>query len=151
MKRILFPILLTLLFTCIVSCETDTIDGDGKIEGFWHMESIESLATDSTVDSVQDMSRKYVFWSFQHNLLELSDKGGEYQQLYCRFKAEDGQLTISEIYIPTYGKDSLATEASLPIIKPYGISKLNSTFSYDIDGGKMTLTGEGVRLRFKRF
>lgn len=149
MKRIILLPICLLLMACFVSCETDTIDGDGKIEGFWHLESIETLATDSTTDSITDMSKRYFFWSFQRNLLELSDKTEETRILLCRFNVGGGRLTITEVFLPSYGSDVPTTDVSL--LKPYGIDKLNATFTYSIDGDNMTLTDERVRLRLKRF
>ena len=92
MKRnILLSIIFILTVVSFASCsfETDTIDGDGKIEGFWHMERIDTLVSDSagvsTVVATKDLSRELLFWSFQHKLLELSDKNLVYTNvLYNR-------------------------------------------------------------------
>lgn len=154
MKRNIFlSILFILAVFGLASCETDTIDGDGDVEGFWHLERIEALAADSTgtMSTIEnkDLTNELIFWSFQHKLLELSDKNGLHQNILCRFTADNGHLTIGETYFPSYGQDSLVNDVNLLI--PYGITKVNQTFTYNVKGGKMTLTGDNVRLHLKRF
>lgn len=156
MKRNIF-FFIVLFFTVIsfVSCsfETDTIDGDGKLEGFWHLERIDTLVTDSagvsTVAATKDLSKDLLFWSFQHKLLELSDKNLVYTNVLCRFTIEGGQLKIGDTFTSGYGVDSPNTNPAL--LQPYGMSKMNETFTYRVDGGKMTLTDNNIRIHLKRF
>ena len=135
------------------SCETDTIYADGHVEGFWHLERIETLAADSagTVRTVAeaDVSDKLVFWSFQHRLLELDDKADATDRILCRFTADNGTLTIGDTYVPTYGADSIVSDAS--ILARYGMTHLHQTFKYSVKNGKMTLTGDDVRLHLRQF
>lgn len=139
----------TMLASC--SLETDTVSGDGKIEGFWHLERVETLAADSSAETiVTDYSHLRLFWSFQHNLLELSDKDGNYKWINCRFAISGGQLTINETYIESDNRyDDPTTDLSL--LAPYGITRLNPTFSYTISGSHLTLTDGNTRLYLKRF
>ena len=156
MKRnILLSIIFILTVVSFASCsfETDTIDGDGKIEGFWHMERIDTLVSDSagvtTVVATKDLSRELLFWSFQHKLLELSDKNLVYTNVLCRFTTEGGQLKIGDTFTSGYGTDSPNSDPAL--LLPYGMSKMNETFSYNVDGSKMTLTDKNIRIHLKRF
>ena len=101
------------------------------------------------VSSVSDLSNQLIFWSFQQKLLELSDKSDEISTVLCRFTANDGNLTIGNVYIPSYDTDSLSTDVSL--LAPFGMDQLNKTYSYTIHGSKLTLTGSDRRLYLKRF
>lgn len=130
MKRFFFlSIFFSVVALCLSSCETDAIDGDGHVEGFWHLERIETLAADSagTVRTVAeaDVSDKLVFWSFQHRLLELDDKADATDRILCRFTADNGTLTIGDTYVPTYGADSIVSDAS--ILARYGMTHLHQT------------------------
>lgn len=156
MRRNIFLFLFSILsisFLAACSFNTDKVSGDGDLEGFWHLERIEYLSTDAagatTVSSVSDLSNQLIFWSFQQKLLELSDKSDEISTVLCRFIANDGNLTIGNVYIPSYDTDSLSTDVSL--LAPFGMDQLNKTYSYTIHGSKLTLTGNDRRLYLKRF
>lgn len=153
MKRSFYIIVLFLAAAFAVSScslESDTVSGDGNMEGMWHLESIEYLATESTgKDSVADFSGERVFWSFQHKLLQLKDYDGGRQQMLCRFDIADGKLTLHDFYINTRDHDNVTTDISK--LEPYGITSLTQTFSYNIDGSHLTLRDETKTLRFKRF
>lgn len=156
MRRNIFFFLFSILsisFLAACSFNTDKVSGDGDLEGFWHLERIEYLSTDAagatTVSSVSDLSNQLIFWSFQQKLLELSDKSDEINTVLCRFTANDGNLTIGNVYIPSYDTDSLSTDVSL--LAPFGMDQLNKTYSYTIHGSKLTLTGSDRRLYLKRF
>lgn len=139
--------------TTLASCslETDTVSGDGNIEGFWHLERIETLATDSTSEStVTDCSKMRLFWAIQHKLLQLTDKDGNYKVLNCRFTVSGGQLTITEVYEASTERVDTPTD-NVSLLAPYGITRLNPTFSYTISGSHLTLTDGNTRLYLKRF
>ena len=95
------------------------------------------------------MSDKLVFWSFQHRLLELDDKADATDRILCLFTADNGTLTIGDTYVPTYGADSIVSDAS--ILARYGMTHLHQTFKYSVKNGKMTLTGDDVRLHLRQF
>lgn len=156
MRRNIFLFLFSILsisFLAACSFNTDNVSGDGNLEGFWHLERIEYLSTDAagatTVSSVSDFSNQLIFWSFQQKLLELSNKSDETSTVLCRFTANDGNLTIGNVYIPSYDTDSLSTDVSL--LAPFGMDQQNETYSYTIHGSKLTLTGSDRRLYLKRF
>lgn len=46
------------------SCELESSD-NGKFDGFWHLESIDSLENGKTVD----MSKLHVFWGIEYKLI----------------------------------------------------------------------------------
>ena len=64
-KTIMF-LVAVFMSSCLMSCDLETSD-NGKLDGFWHLERIDTLATGRALD----MSGEKVFWSFQVNLLQL--------------------------------------------------------------------------------
>lgn len=153
MKRSFYILILLMaaaftLSSC--SLETDTVSGDGNMEGMWHLESIEYLATDENgSDVIDDFSGERVFWSFQHDLLKLKDYDGGRKEMFCRFDIADGKLTLHDFYINSRDHDNITTDMS--ILEPYGITSLTQTFSYNIDGSHLTLKDGTKTMRFKRF
>lgn len=137
---------------CISACslEADNVDGDGDFEGFWHLESIETLSTDSASTSpVQDLSHQRLFWAFQHKLLQLKDYDEPNRTYLCRFDISNGHFTVTNAYYSSNGDDHAVENDS--VLVPYGIPGLNKQFDYSIDGGNMTLTCGNTRLRLKKF
>lgn len=153
MKRHIFLFaLLGLVVAGFAACtlEADKVSGDGKLEGFWHLESITTEAADSTSQPVvESLKEKRLFWAFQHKLLQMSDRDRVYKDYYCRFSVSSGQLTLTEAYANTYGKDSLL--ADWAPLAPYGVSEKMPVFRYKIKGGKMDLTIGTKRLHFVKF
>lgn len=66
-KTIMF-LVAVFMSSCLMSCDLETSD-NGKLDGFWHLERIDTLATGRALD----MSGEKVFWSFQVNLLQLQE------------------------------------------------------------------------------
>lgn len=153
MKRsfyIFISIFVALLAVSSCSFETDTVDGDSNMEGMWHLESIEHMSVaDSTADSVQNFSNQRIFWSFQHDLLQLKDYDGGRTTLLCRFHIADGKVDLYNFYINQRSHDSILVNLA-PVI-PYGFSSLTPTFNYRLKGGRLTLSTDSTRMNFKRF
>lgn len=144
-----------ILAICFSSCsfETDKVDGDNDFEGFWHLESIETVSTDSTSESItKDYSKQRIFWAFQMKLLELQDFDNDrIPSVFCRFNIVNGKITITEAY-----RFSDAEQQDVPldndsVLIHYGIPALNTTYDYSIDGSKMILSAGNTRLRLTKF
>lgn len=150
-KIFLFP-LVVFAVICLAACdlEADKVPGDNDFEGFWHLERMEMLATDSTSEPVvQDLSNQRIFWSFQHKLLQLRDYDNGYSQYLCRFQIAGGKITITEAYYWKDANDHPITDGTL--LKYYGIADLNTSFDYHISGSHMTLSNDSIKLNFKKF
>lgn len=147
---IFIALILTTLSITSCSFETDTIDGDGNMEGMWHLERISWAAADSTgYDSIADYSKQRIFWSFQHELLQLRDFDSGHLPLLCRFDISDGKLSLHEFYLNVRSHDNPIT--NLSELTPYGIESLTPTFDYSISGSKLTLKSGNTTLNFVRF
>ncbi len=150
--NILYLSLLAAVVLVLSACsiDTDTVAGDGDMEGFWHLETIQTLPTDSTQSTViRDLRDQRFFWSFQHKLLELRDYDSGNKTMLCRFAIAGGQLTITEAYIESLGNDQQTTDTTL--LAPYGITRLNQPYDYRINGSRMTIDVDTTRLYLKRF
>ena len=74
MKYVCFLLMLMLGSALLNSCEVDSSD-NGDLDGFWHLESVDTLATGGRCD----YSNQRVFWGVQHKLLTVNNyKGGSF-------------------------------------------------------------------------
>ena len=97
MKQQIIKSLLAVLATplLLVSCNVETSD-NGPLDGFWHLERIDTLATGGTTD----YSSGYVFWGVQKDLIYIKDSSnssvGAY---YLRFNQTHDSLHVTKIYL----------------------------------------------------
>ena len=70
MKQLTIKSLLATLATTLLlaSCNVETSD-NGPLDGFWHLERVDTLATGGTTD----YSSGYVFWGVQKDLIYIKD------------------------------------------------------------------------------
>ncbi len=147
-KPILF-ITAVFMALCLGSCDLETSD-NGKLDGFWHLERIDTLATGGSLDT----SGKKVFWSFQVRLLWL--QGGS-SSFYCRFNQNGDSLTISSPYTNEGHEETLGDGGNKPVTDPavlrdYGIDSLETHYKKEaLDGSRMTLRSRRLRLMFRKF
>ena len=75
-----FVLLMLVLGSVLLnSCEIESSD-NGSLDGFWHLESIDTLATGGR----SDYSKQRVFWGVQYKLLSVNNyEGGRF---YFRFR-----------------------------------------------------------------
>jgi hypothetical protein len=137
---------LLLLPLALTSCEMETSD-NGKLDGFWHLERVDTLATGGTCD----LSEQLLFWSVQAKLLGVSDRNYRLQSAFFRFEHANGTLRL---YEPREDErmegDPDITDTSL--LAPFGINSLDETFSVErLTGSEMVLKTNALRLVFKRF
>lgn len=132
------------------SFETDTVSGDGDMEGMWHLERITQTHSDSlNHESVVDLSKQRIFWSFQHKLLQLEDYDKTDSVVLCRFNISGGKLSLSEFYLDYDNSDSITTNVTY--LEHYGINSLNPVYDYTINGSRLTLRADSTTISFKRF
>lgn len=134
---------------CLMSCDLETSD-NGKLDGFWHLERVDTLATGGSLD----MSNDKVFWSFQVRLLWL--QGGS-SSFYLRFNQEGDSLTINSPYTNEGHEETLGDGGNKPVSDPsvlrdYGIDALETHYKKEaLDGSRMTLRSRRLRLMFRKF
>ena len=145
-QYLIFSISAFLVFS-FTSCELET-SGNGDLDGFWHLVQVDTLQT----GGVNDTSKDLFFWSFQVNLLELSDRSYHIPTYMARFNHENGQLKVTQPCL--YNRDEgneMVTEENVKDISPYGLNALEETFRVEeLSGSRMTLSNGTLRLYFKK-
>lgn len=129
----------------MASCELET-SGNGDLDGMWRLAQVDTLAT-SGVDRMEG-EKKY--WMFQYKLLQLEDKAGTIGSVLLRFEHKGGTLRVYEPYI--YDRENGDRPLDDPaLMAPYGVNALDETFTIEaLDGGKMVLSNDKLRLSFRK-
>lgn len=135
------------LIFSFTSCELET-SGNGDIDGFWHLVQIDTLQT----GGVKDTSKDLLFWSFQVNLMELSDQSYQTPIYMARFNHDNGKLKVTQPCLYNrYEGNEMLTEENVNAISQYGINALEETFQVEgLSGSRMTLSNGTLRLYFKK-
>ena len=143
---LIFSISAFLIFS-FTSCELET-SNNGDLDGFWHMVQVDTLQTGGVKDASEDL----IFWSFQLNLLELSDHSYSNPIYMARFNHDSGQLKVTKPCLyDRYEGNKMVTEENLEVISPYGLNALEETFRVEeLSGSRMTLSNGTLRLYFKK-
>ncbi len=121
---------------------------NGDLDGFWHLETVDSLATGNTCDLREERR----FWMFQGTIFQLycpEVMGG--QRFVGQFSHENGTLTLWKVLYDIREEGDPVVE-SVDIIRPFGINQIeNVVFRVDeLSGNKMTLSNEMLKLSFKK-
>ncbi len=136
---------LAIIMVGLYSC-TET-SHNGKLDGMWHLVSIDTLSTSGT----QDLSGDMIYWSFEFKLLELDDKSGKYPSVLFRFDKVDRTLRLYEPYL--YNRES----GDVPITEidyllPFGVESTDVTYNIEVlTSSRMILQGPTLRLNLKKF
>lgn len=129
----------------MMSCEIETSD-NGDLDGFWHLVRVDTLAT----GGVCDLSDGRVFWSVQADLLNVIDYDKSYKGYLLRFDYNDSSLHIFDPYADKRAEGDIKVEDP-SVLSPLGINALDETFGIErLDGSRMTLSTERLRLSFKK-
>ena len=133
-------LLLCLLFA---SCEFET-SGNGDLDGFWQLRTLDSLHNGRAVD----MRGNGVYWAVQVNLLEARSPAAN---VFFRFNHVGDSLLLSEPYINNRDSaDIKVTDAT--VLRPLGINRLDERFLVEtLDGGTMVLRSSVLRLYFRKY
>lgn len=132
------------------SCELESSD-NGKLDGFWHLESIDSLENGKTVD----MSKLHVFWGIEYKLIAATQYDNNTERMFFRFEQTSDSLKITQAFInhghQDNGGDIPLTEVTNDL-RYYGINNLPEGFAKKaLSGSKMILRSKTLRLKFKKF
>ena len=132
------------------SCELESSD-NGKLDGFWHLESIDSLENGKTVD----MSKLHVFWGIEYKLIAATQYDNNTERMFFRFEQTSDSLKITQAFInhghQDNGGDIPLTEITNDL-RYYGINNLPEGFAKEaLSGSKMILRSKTLRLKFKKF
>lgn len=145
-------IALSMLFT---ACGIDFEGSDnGKLDGFWHLEKVDTLAT----GGVTDYSQKRVFWGVQAKLISMYDTDVDSNHgFYTRFTQTSDSLFIHTLYKDNWHEDSGENGGDQPLtdytpMRPYGINAMEDHFAKEkLSGSRMILKSKMLRLYFRKF
>lgn len=129
------------------ACEIETHDND-KLDGFWHLERVDTIATGGVCYKSKDL----VFWSVQSMFVEVSERSKVDNNKYIfSFSHSNGKLSLFDARLSDRRKGDPEVEDPA-ILQPYGVSKLNETFEVtQLTGSKMQLKSETLLLLFRKF
>lgn len=130
----------------LASCELET-SSNGHLDGYWHMVSVDTLATGGTCD----MSEKRMFWAVQAKLLQLFNRDNALApSFFMRFDHGDGTLRLYAPYEDKRSEGDIEVTEPTPL-RPFGISATDETFKVEqLSGSHMVLTGATLRLSFRK-
>lgn len=146
-NKIRYILLSMVVLFSLSACEIETHDND-KLDGFWHLERVDTIAT----GGVCDMSNELVYWSVQSMLVEVSERSKVNNDKYFfSFSHRDGKLSLFDARLSDRSNGDPEVEDPVSL-HPYGISKLNETFEVvQLTGSKMQLKSESLLLVFRKF
>lgn len=137
--------------TTLASCTLEASD-NGKLDGFWHLVSIDTLAN----GRVGDLSESRVFWGIEGKLIYAKNIYTNSDGYYFRFTQTSDSLVLKEPYANHWHEDGTAEGGDIPVtdasvLAPYGINGLEDHFLIEaLSGGKMILKSNTLRLMFKK-
>ena len=119
------------------SCTLES-SGNGDLDGYWHLESIDTLATGKT----GDYSNRRFFWGIEHRLISVSDIDS---------------LFLGKAYKNNWHQDNGEDGGDIPVddvepLRYYGVNELEEHFAKEaLSGSRMILRSKTLRLKFKKF
>lgn len=148
---------LLVIGTCTMfsSCDIETSD-NGDLDGFWHLEQVDTLATGGTCD----YSDRRVFWGVQLKLISVSDYDafGKWNGYYFRFNQTGDSLVLSSPYLNHWHQDKGENGGDIPVkeicdtLRRCGINHLEEHYYKEkLSGSKMILRTKELRLKFRKF
>ena len=133
---------LSLIF--LYGCDLETTN-NGDLDGYWHLEQVDSLLSQRSVDYGQNK----IFWSVQFELLQLSNL--EDNTIIYKLVYDNRQLTLANpCMFDRADGDTLVT--NVEVLRPYGVNPLQESFKVvNLESRKMILESPVLRLHFKKY
>ena len=150
--------LMTLCVFCLMSslssCTLESSD-NGDFDGYWHLERVDTLAT----NGILDLSKKKIFWGVQYKLVSCRYiKEDDTFSYYFRFRQTSDSITLYSPYEDHWHQDNGDNGGDIPVyelndlIRSFGINNLQEPFYKEkLKGDKMILTSKTLRLYFRKF
>jgi len=127
------------------SCDLETSD-NGDLDGFWHLNRIDTIAT----GGVCDMSEKLIFWSVQVDLLLAMDRETQANGVFFRFNHSDDSLRLYDPHLDSRTEGDPVID-SAEELRQYGINALDEHFGVEhLSSSRMTLCTDELKLYFNK-
>lgn len=140
----------------LCACSNFEKSDNGRLDGFWQLTNIDTLASGRTANVAERM----IFWSVQAGLVELSDRHtGEpyddrFPSIFYRFERQDNCLKLLGEPKPRINNRmrSDAEVANSTQCGFYGLSDEGETLQIlRLEDKKMTLQSEYFRMYFRKY
>lgn len=133
----------------MAACSIET-SNNGKLDGFWQLRQVDTLATGGTTDMRQSM----IYWGVQNRLIEirhLVDEENMGVGYLFHFSHHADSLSLSVPYL--HLRDEPDSEVSdVEVMRSYGFCDLQQSFRIlQLDDDKMVLATPYLRLRFRKY
>lgn len=139
----------------LLSCEMEA-SGNGKLDGFWHLEAVDTLATGNTCD----YRERKIFWAVEYKLVAVRNFASDATSdgYYFRFSQSSDSLILFSPYANHWHQDNGEEGGDIPMtevnveMKDMGVNHLEEHYHKDaLSGSKMVLSNKEYRLRFTKF
>lgn len=151
MLSVVLAIILSMV--SLSSCTLESSD-NGDLDGFWHLESIDSLQNGKTVD----VSNQKIFWGVEYKLIAARFESQAKERYYFRFEQTSDSLKITKVFVDHGHQDNGEDGGDIPLdevsdnLRLYGVNEIPEGFSKEaLSGSKMILRSKTVRLKFRKF
>ena len=94
MRKSFFFTLIIAIAALFHACDNVEFSTDGNLYGYWHLASVDTLATQRSTD----MSSQRIFWSVESRLVALCDRDGVYPEVVCEFERVGDSLIFHAPY-----------------------------------------------------
>ena len=145
--------LLLFLQLGFTSCDLESSD-NGDLDGFWHLERIDTLATGRSAD----LSKLHVFWGIEYKLISARETDYGKESMYFRFEQTNDSLKITKVYLDHGHQDKGPLGGDIPLnrvtadLRYYGVNDIPEGFAKEaLNGSKMILRSKTLRLQFRKF
>ena len=137
------------------SCSVVESSDNGDFDGFWHLERVDTLAT----NGVLDLSQQRLFWGVQYKLVSCRQSdGANFRGYYFRFRQTADSIVLYNPYKNNWHQDKGDDGGDIPMLavtddlRSLGINNLEESFFKEkLKGDKMILRSKTLRLYFKKF
>ena len=128
------------------ACDIYTSD-NGDLDGYWQLHTVDTLSTGVTCDMRDSMK----YWSYQTDLLYLTDRTEDVNNIFMRFEMKDGQMTVSNPIIDKRDSFDIVLK-DYDILRHYGIHDVPETLRIvELTSGRMVLENRLLRLYFRKY
>ena len=145
-RNIIYTLILSALFCASAIFQSCTLEtsGNGKLDGYWHLIAVDTIATGGTCD----LSQKRLFWGVQAKIINMSDRDNRSCDFLLRF---EHVKTILRVYSPLINDRSVGDTPvdNAEVLKPFGIEALEQSFKIEtLKSKRMTLVTDKLKLHF---
>ena len=146
LRYVIVMVVALLPLTLLTSGELETSD-NGKLDGFWHLERVDTLQTGNSCD----LSGELLFWGVEMKLLSVTDRNYRLHSAFFRFEHSGDILRLYEPRTDDRMNDDPVID-NPSVIAPFGINSLDEKYSVEkLTSGEMVLRTEKLRLVFRKF